>query len=442
MKVVEATKTMNVEKAGKPIEVLVIEDNPDELWLIQRMLEKAKETSFHINPADRLSTGVKLLARGNMAIVLLDLSLPDSQGLDTFVRIRSQARDIPIVVLSDLDNKSLATAVIDGGAQDYLVKGQIDGNLLVHSLHHAIQRKRLEQALGESEEKLKTYLENAPDGVYISDLKGTFLYGNHKSEEITGYTREELVGKSFLELNILPKKYLARAAKLLTFNVLGRPTGPDEFQLIRKDGDLIWVEISTTPTKEGGKTVVIGFVRDIAKRKNVEGALAQAAERESAIAKLASKLVSPTSIEDISDLVLESAEQFTNSTFGFVGHIDPDTGYMVSPTMTRGIWTSCQIKDKTVIFEKFGGLWGWVLNNRQSLLTNAPADDPRSKGTPLGHIPIRNFLSAPALIGKELVGLVALANSSRSYNEQDMAFIERLATLYVVALQRKRLEDT
>jgi len=83
-----------------------------------------------------------------------------------------------------------------------------------------------------------------------------------------------------------------------------------------------------------------------------------------------------------------------------------------------------------------------VLNNQQSLLTNAPADDPRSTGTPLGHIPIRNFLSAPALISKTLVGLVALANSSRSYNEQDMAFIERLATLYAVALQRKRLEDT
>ncbi len=440
---VKATKTRNVEKAGKPVQILVVEDNPEELRLIQRMLEKAKDTLFHINPADRLSTGVKLLAGGNMAVVLLDLSLPDSQGLDTLVRMRSQAPDVPIVVLSDLDDKSLATAVIDGGAQDYLIKGQLNGNLLIHSLHHAIQRKRLEQALRESEEKLKTYLESAPDGVYITDLNGAFLYGNSKSERITGYAREELLGGGFLELDLLPEKYLATAGELLAFSVLKRPTGPDELELRRKDGDLIWVEINTAPIEDDGKPVVLGFVRDITERKNTERALVLAAEEDSAIAELASKLVSPaSSIEDISSLVLDTAERFTNSALGFVGYMDLETGHMVSPVMTRGIRKSCQLKDKTTHLDEFGGLWGWVFNNRQSLLTNTPADDPRSTGTPPGHISIRNFLSAPALIGEELAGLVALANSSRSYNKQDLAFIERLAALYAIALQRKRLEDT
>lgn len=439
---VKATRTRNVEKAGKPVQILVVEDNPDELRLIQRMLEKAKDTLFHINPAGRLSTGVKLLASGDIAVVLLDLSLPDSQGLDTLVRMRSQAPDVPIVVLSDLDDKSLATAVIGDGAQDYLIKGQLSGSLLIHSLHHAIRRKRLEQALRESEEKLETYLESAPDGIYISDLNGVFLYGNSKSEEITGYAREELLGGGFLELDLLPEKHLARVAELLRLNTLGRPTGPEELELRRKDGDLIWVEINSAPIEDDGKPVVLGFVRDITERKNAERALALAADRESAIAKLASKLVSPTSIEDISSLVLDSAERLTNSALGFVGYIDLETGHMVSPAMTRGIRKSCQPKDDTALPEKLGGLCGWVLNNQQSLLTNTPADDPRSTGTPPGQIPIRNFLSAPALIGGELAGLVALANSSRSYNEQDLAFIERLAALYAIALQRKRLEDT
>ena len=136
------------------------------------------------------------------------------------------------------------------------------------------ERKRAEQALRQSEEKLRTYLESAPDGVYINDLQGTFLYGNKKAEEIIGYRKEELIGKSFLKLNILPAKYLAKAGKLLALNAIGRPTGPDEFELIKKDGTRVWVEISTTPIKQAeGKTEVIAFVRDITERKQAEQAL-------------------------------------------------------------------------------------------------------------------------------------------------------------------------
>ena len=83
-------------------------------------------------------------------------------------------------------------------------------------------RKQAEEALQESEEYLKTYLENAPDGVYLSDLNGSFLYGNKKAEKIMGYKKEELIGSSFLQLNILPAKYLEKACELLTFSAMGR----------------------------------------------------------------------------------------------------------------------------------------------------------------------------------------------------------------------------
>jgi PAS domain S-box-containing protein len=157
-----------------------------------------------------------------------------------------------------------------------------------HGVHAGVQivgrdvteRKQAEEALQQSEERLKTYIESAPDGVYINDLKGTFLYGNRKAEEIIGHKKEELLGKSFLKLNILPAKYLAKAGKLLALNTIGKPTGPDEFELIKKDGSRTWVEITTTPVKRaGGKTEVIGFVRDITKRKRAEEALRGSEER-------------------------------------------------------------------------------------------------------------------------------------------------------------------
>jgi diguanylate cyclase (GGDEF)-like protein len=86
-------------------------------------------------------------------------------------------------------------------------------------------------------------------------------------------------------------------------------------------------------------------------------------------------------------------------------------------------------------------LWGWVLNNRQSLLTNTPVDDSRFIETAPGNVPIQNFLSVPALIGTELVGQMALANSTRNYNQQDLEFVERLATLYAIAIKHQRTED-
>jgi len=147
-----------------------------------------------------------------------------------------------------------------------------EGNIIgtLSSGEDVTERKQAEEALRQSEENLKVYLESAPDGVYINDLKGTFLYGNKKAEALMGYKREELIGKSFLKLKILPGKYLAKAGKLLALNVMGKPTGPDEFELARKDGSRVWVEINTAPIKQRGEGVVIGFVRDITERKRAE----------------------------------------------------------------------------------------------------------------------------------------------------------------------------
>jgi len=150
------------------------------------------------------------------------------------------------------------------------------------------ERKQVEKALRESEENLKKYMESAPAGVYINDLRGTFLYGNKRAEELTGYPREELIGKSFLKLNLLSEKDIIKAGKALALSIAGKSTGPDEFELLRKDGSHIWVEINTVPLKEaGGKKVVVGFVRDITERKKAEEALRDGVERHRAIVEQA-----------------------------------------------------------------------------------------------------------------------------------------------------------
>src|SRR4030042_6517485 len=101
----------------------------------------------------------------------------------------------------------------------------------------------------------------------MNDLEGNFLYGNHKCEEIIGYRREELIGKNFLELNILSENSLNKAGLLLQANMEGKSTGPDEIDLISKEGRLIPVEINTNVVQRMGQRIVIASVRDITERK-------------------------------------------------------------------------------------------------------------------------------------------------------------------------------
>ena len=143
-------------------------------------------------------------------------------------------------------------------------------NLFLSIGRDITERKKAEEAVRESEEKLRFYLDNSPDGIYINDMKANFLYGNRAAERLVGYPREELLGKSFLELGILPEEYWFKAAQLLERNFVGEPTGPDEFELIRKDGARVFVEISTYPVGEGDKMEVIGIARDITERKRME----------------------------------------------------------------------------------------------------------------------------------------------------------------------------
>ena len=150
-------------------------------------------------------------------------------------------------------------------------QGEINGFKCVS--RDITERKLAEEALGESEEQFRTSMENAPDGVYMNDLEGNFLYGNRRCEEIIGYKREELIGKNFMELNIFTEDSLARAKQLLRANRKGKSTGPDEMDLIRKDGHRVPVEINSSVVQRKDMTVVLAFARDITERKQADEAI-------------------------------------------------------------------------------------------------------------------------------------------------------------------------
>jgi len=132
---------------NESIRVLLIEDNPADITLIKELLREVDPLAFQVEAVQRLAAGLSHLNNGGADVVVLDLSLPDSIGFDTFAQAYRHAPQVPIIVLSNLDDRSLAMRAVRHGAQDYLLKEQVGGELLARSMRYAIERKRTEEAL-------------------------------------------------------------------------------------------------------------------------------------------------------------------------------------------------------------------------------------------------------------------------------------------------------
>ncbi len=137
----------------KPIRILLVEDDEEDALILRETLGEVGNAILDLEVAHNLQAGMESLARGAIDVVLLDLNLPDSYGLDTLDRFHAQAPGTPIVVLTGLDDETLGVEAVQKGAQDYLVKGQVDGNLLLHSIRYAIERHQLLAKLEESRQR-------------------------------------------------------------------------------------------------------------------------------------------------------------------------------------------------------------------------------------------------------------------------------------------------
>ncbi len=164
-----------VQRSRRPIRILLVEDNPGDIALMECMLAEAGAGCFEIEAVQRLAEGLDRLAAGGIDLVLLDLMLPDAQGIETVGRVRESHAATPLVVLTCRDDEDLALHAMQLGAQDYLVKGSVDGRMLVRAISYAIERTRTECELAEQRRLLAVLLDNIPDRIYFKDAESRFL---------------------------------------------------------------------------------------------------------------------------------------------------------------------------------------------------------------------------------------------------------------------------
>ncbi len=172
-----------------PLRLLLIEDSPADALLIRDLLGD----EFHLTNAPNLREGIAAASQSSFDLVLLDLFLPDSRGLDTFGQFQALHPELAILVMSGLDDEQVAESAVHNGAQDYLVKGQMDAVLLHRAVRYAIERKRVERALRDSEAFYQSLVENLPQYIYRKDVQGRFTFANRRFCVELGKTVQEIL---------------------------------------------------------------------------------------------------------------------------------------------------------------------------------------------------------------------------------------------------------
>ncbi len=245
------------------MKVLLVEDNPGDARLLELMLQDVLPTCS-LTHADTLAKAMSQACLMRFDIILLDLSLPDSQGNGTFWRLHELVPDVPIIVMTGLDDETLAMELAQAGAQDYLVKGSVDGRWLLRVMRYAIERKRAELELRQSEAKVRALYEAVPDLLLFLDREGRFLEHKPAKDFQTYLEPEQFLGRTIQE--VMPQEIAELAMACLEKAALGGEIASFEYQMALPDG------ISNYESRfirTSGEQVLC-IVRDISERKRTE----------------------------------------------------------------------------------------------------------------------------------------------------------------------------
>ncbi len=258
-----------------PINLLLIEDNPGDMVLIREMLKDVQSIHFNFLHADNLQGGLTLLDKEEVDVLLLDLHLQDSHGIHTFITTNKKAPKTPIIILTGLADEELAIKAVSKGAQDYLVKGQIESQLLVKSIQYAMERKNIERKLRESEEKYRLMVEKAQSGVFLMDSHNKLTYVNQSIVSLLGYKVSEMLQKDISHFTDRDGQ------KLIRYHLNQKESGSSnayELKLQNKQGIYLHVLVSSTPLfkPDGNYLGAISILTDISSRKSVERSLMDA----------------------------------------------------------------------------------------------------------------------------------------------------------------------
>jgi PAS domain S-box-containing protein len=252
--------------------VLLVEDSAVDARLVTGLLQHAGSSQFSVTQVTTLKEALLCLGRAEIDVVILDLNLPDSEGLETLRRVLRRIPRVPIVVLTGTD-EAVGLQAMREGAQDYIPKGQLQAPLLARSVRYALERHRASLALRESNETLSRVISSAADAIITKNLDGIIISWNPAAERLFGYSVKEALGKSSLML--FPPDRLNEEREILERMEKGEKIEHFESVRLRKDGRPLQVALTISPIRDSEGRIIGAskIARDISVRKLAEDQL-------------------------------------------------------------------------------------------------------------------------------------------------------------------------
>ena len=279
----ESGLCMSIYPSQKMLRVLLVEDSQQYSDLLKDMLAAARKSAFAVHAVANLKQAKDYLKHKTCDVVLLDLNLPDSLGVDSLLRMREVAAGRPIVVLTGNPQSELEEQARRYGAQDFLHKEELQPRVLYRVLRFAVERGEYTRKLEESEALNRRLIEQARDIIFRTDHQGRFSFINPAAETVTEYKQEELLGESFLHI-IVPEhrqKVLEHYQNQLNNGIA---TSYLEFPILTKTGQERWIGQNVwLARQQDGEQVFEAIARDITETKqglsNLEKSRIQLEER-------------------------------------------------------------------------------------------------------------------------------------------------------------------
>jgi len=418
--------------------ILLIEDNPDDVRLLREYLAETRTCRVEVAHERRLSAGLNRLTEQNFDAVLLDVALPDSHGLDTVIRVRSAAKRIPLIVLTEIEDEVLAVRLTQAGVQDYLIKGQMSGPLLTRSLRYAVELARMEEAVGEVERRFQQLADNAPVMAWMTEPDASCSFLSKSWYEFTGQAPETGLGFGWLDA-VHPDDRTAARDILVAADAEREPFRLD-YRLRRKDGEYRWAIDAAAPRVDGEGRFLgyIGSVMDITDRKKSD-------QLEADQKRVLQLIVKDAPLSTVFDALIRMIEE--QSAARMVASIllmDADGIHLRSGAAPSLPEAYNRAIDGMAI-GPYVGSCGTAAYRRRPVYVSDIANDPLwANFAPLALTHnLRACWSTPILSSSDrLLGTFAMYYPDvREPNGQDLRLVDVATRLAAIAIERKRAEE-